>query len=382
MVALQFPVYRPSQSVTIGVLGDAHNAFRTDSATDMLAAREHVQAKDSAPPRVLSLARLAFVFLLSLATVVNAQNAEPSDPSQPNGRTSESSESVSKDEIPLRGGISPQATPASTICQMIASAAASNGLPFEFFARIIWQESRFRPDAVGPVTRSGHKAQGIAQFMPMTAAERLLRNPFDPAQALPKSAEFLRELRARFGNLGLAAAAYNAGPQRVRDWLAGKRALPSETQAYVRIVTGHSAEEWARPQPAVLSVSAPTELSCTDLDMRVAKLQPTAQPASAKAAGAQSASAKGAPEKVALPWGVQLIGDRSELNALSTYRQLQKRHDAILRGYEPVVIRTTIRGGTLAIWNRVRIETDTRQSADLLCSKLRAARETCLVQRN
>jgi hypothetical protein len=133
---------------------------------------------------------------------------------------------------------------AVSICQLVESAASANGLPFEFFARVIWQESRFRSDAIGPVTRSGAKAQGIAQFMPVTAAERLLPNPFDPAQALPKSAEFLRDLRSQFGNLGLAAAAYNAGPGRVRDWLAGKRTLPSETQAYVRIVTGRRAEEW------------------------------------------------------------------------------------------------------------------------------------------
>ena len=40
--------------------------------------------------------------------------------------------------------------------------------------------------------------------MPVTAAERLLRNPFDPAQALPRVwAEFLRELRKQFGNLDL-----------------------------------------------------------------------------------------------------------------------------------------------------------------------------------
>ena len=83
--------------------------------------------------------------------------------------------------------------------------------------------------------------------MPMTAAERLLHDPFDPVEALQKSAEFLRDLWAQFGNLGLAAAAYNAGPQRVRDWLGGKRTLPSETQTYVRIVTGHSVQEWARP---------------------------------------------------------------------------------------------------------------------------------------
>jgi hypothetical protein len=120
---------------------------------------------------------------------------------------------------------------AQSLCPLIQSVAADNGLPVEFFARLIWQESRLRPDAIGPVTRSGKRAQGIAQFMPATAADRLLLDAFDPAQALPKSAEFLRELRAQFGNLGLAAAAYNAGPQRVQDWLAGKRRLPSETLA-------------------------------------------------------------------------------------------------------------------------------------------------------
>ena len=52
---------------------------------------------------------------------------------------------------------------------------------------------------------------------------------YDPVAALPKSAEFLEALRAQFGNLGLAAAAYNAGPQRVRDWIAGRGGLPAET---------------------------------------------------------------------------------------------------------------------------------------------------------
>src|SRR5207245_11723777 len=102
------------------------------------------------------------------------------------------------------------------ICLMIESAAKSNDLPLEFFARVIWQESRFQSDAVGPVTRSGQRAEGIAQFMPGTANERALLDPFDPVQALPKSAEFLNELREQFGNLGLAAAAYNAGPRRVQ----------------------------------------------------------------------------------------------------------------------------------------------------------------------
>jgi soluble lytic murein transglycosylase-like protein len=103
---------------------------------------------------------------------------------------------------------------------------------------------------------------------------RLLLNPFDPVQALPKSAELLRHLREQFGNLGLAAAAYNAGPQRVRDWLAGKRTLPSETLAYVRIVTGRSAQEWTRPGADIWKIAIPGDTPCTE----TAKL--TAKPAS------------------------------------------------------------------------------------------------------
>ena len=103
-----------------------------------------------------------------------------------------------------------------SVCLMIEAAGRAHGLPPEFFVRVIWQESRFRPDTVGPRRRNGESAQGIAQFMPSTAAERGLLDPFDPVQALPKAAQFLRELRDQFGSLGLAAAAYNAGPTRVR----------------------------------------------------------------------------------------------------------------------------------------------------------------------
>src|SRR5262249_56777991 len=135
------------------------------------------------------------------------------------------------------------------------AAARAHDLPLEFFARVIWQESRFRPDAVGPPTRSGERARGIAQFMPRTAAERGLLDPFDPVEALPKSAEFLRDLRKEFGNLGLAAAAYNAGPHRLREFLAAGRPLPAEARHYVLAITGIPGEEWAKsgerePPPA------------------------------------------------------------------------------------------------------------------------------------
>src|SRR3954454_7122363 len=131
------------------------------------------------------------------------------------------------------------------ICLMIESAAKSQDLPLEFFARVIWQESRFQSDAVGPMTRRGQRAQGIAQFMPGTANERRLLDPFDPVQALPKSAEFLSELRHQFGNLGLAAAAYNAGPRRVQDWLARTGPMPQETRNYVLAITGTPVDDWA-----------------------------------------------------------------------------------------------------------------------------------------
>src|SRR5260221_3016654 len=142
------------------------------------------------------------------------------------------------------------------ICRTLAEAAADNDLPEEFFTRLIWQESRFDSGAVSPAG-----AQGIAQFMPQTAATRGLANAFKPLQALAESASYLRELRTTFrGSLGLAAAAYNAGPAQVEAWLAGRRSLPFETQAYVRIVTGYPAEAWAAqppPQPQA-SIAPPS----------------------------------------------------------------------------------------------------------------------------
>ena len=160
-----------------------------------------------------------------------------------------------------------------SVCQMIETAARAHDLPPEFFARVIWQESRFRPDTVGPRRRNGESAKGIAQFMPGTAAEKGLLDPFDPVQALPKAAHFLRELKDQFGNLGLAAAAYNAGSSRVRGWLAGARMLSVETRKYVAAVTGVPAEEWAKAGARKAAVK--TSPNCGEL---MALLQQSAPP--------------------------------------------------------------------------------------------------------
>ena len=125
------------------------------------------------------------------------------------------------------------------VCPLMQEEAASMKLPPMFFVRLIWKESRFNPSAVSP-----KGAQGIAQFMPQTADERGLDDPFEPKAAIAHSASLLSDLRDEFGNVGLAAAAYNAGAERVRDWLAGRSHLPLETLDYVQFVTGRAASEW------------------------------------------------------------------------------------------------------------------------------------------
>src|SRR5277367_3507203 len=130
----------------------------------------------------------------------------------------------------------------SSICRLVDSSARAQGLPVSFLTRLIWQESNFRPNVSSPAG-----ALGIAQFMPGTAGARGLADPFDPESAIPKAASLLADLRKQFGNLGLAAAAYNAGPGRVAKWIAGGGDLPLETQNYVTIVTRHAADEWRGP---------------------------------------------------------------------------------------------------------------------------------------
>ena len=126
------------------------------------------------------------------------------------------------------------------LCPELESQANARTLPADFFVRLIWKESRFNPQAVSP-----KGAQGIAQFMPGTATERGLEDPFDPVAAIAESASYLADLAAEFGNVGLAAAAYNAGPERVRNWLAGQSTtLPWETIDYVQFITGRPVEDW------------------------------------------------------------------------------------------------------------------------------------------
>ena len=145
------------------------------------------------------------------------------------------------------------------LCDTLASSAQTSGLPVSFFSNLIWQESRFMFRAVSPAG-----AQGIAQFMPRTAAAVGLTNPFDPLKALPASARMLGGLFQRLGNLGLAAAAYNAGEARVNNWLSNKSGLPQETRNYVLAITGLPVEHWKAAAKGVQSFKLAKRMPCRD----------------------------------------------------------------------------------------------------------------------
>src|SRR5215475_170159 len=254
-----------------------------------------------------------------------------------------------------------------SVCLLLESAAHANGLPVEFFVRLIWRESRFRPTAIGPLTRSGKHALGIAQFMPATAAERNLLDPFNPIEALPKAAEFLKDLRDQFGNLGLAAAAYNAGPARVRAWMAGAASMPAQTRAYVLSVTGNSVDEWAKGGDA--QAKADNGMSC---EMLMANLK---QPPTTFLGALREHVVMGAMQ----PWGAILGAHKSRPEILDRYAALQRRFAAVLEGRDPILFER--RRGPLPRY-QVRVGADSRSAANDICKRIHLAGGDCVVLRN
>jgi soluble lytic murein transglycosylase-like protein len=103
---------------------------------------------------------------------------------------------------------------------------------------VAYQESRFKTDA-----RSHAGAHGIMQFMPATAMAYKV-NTHDALSSIVGGDRLLADLRNRFGNDGLALAAYNCGSGCVSSYLKGKRTLPKETRDYVKAITGHTVEAW------------------------------------------------------------------------------------------------------------------------------------------
>ncbi|MGH9863789.1 MAG: lytic transglycosylase domain-containing protein, partial [Candidatus Acidiferrales bacterium] len=102
-------------------------------------------------------------------------------------------------------------TPALDVpfAKQIRDAAEQNGVDENLISSVIFAESNFEPRAI-----SSKRAMGLMQLMPQTASHYAVRNAFDPAQNISGGTRYLKALLDQYhGNLPLALAAYNAGPQ-------------------------------------------------------------------------------------------------------------------------------------------------------------------------
>ncbi len=250
----------------------------------------------------------------------------------------------------------------ASICGLIDASAKAQGLPAAFLTRLIWQESNFQANAVSPAG-----ARGIAQFMPATAGARGLADPFDPAAAIPKAAALLVDLRNQFGNLGLAAAAYNAGPGRVARYMAGQADLPIETQDYVSIITQHAAQEWRGKDAAKLTDKAVfPDAPCVEIVAKFRVSQPTLF----------------AHSQFWAPWGVQIAGAFNKAAALRQYERAEAAYSAILGGVRPMVLAGRLMSRGYRPFYRVRAPAQTRAEAQRLCGKLEKVGAACVVLRS
>lgn len=249
------------------------------------------------------------------------------------------------------------------ICAALDHFAGANGLPPDFFARLIWKESLFRPDAVSP-----KGAEGIAQFIPSTARLRGLQNSFDALEALGKSAEYLDDLRNRFGNLGLAAAAYNAGEGGLRNFLRSGN-LPAETRAYVLAITAHPVEDWKENPPE-------------RLDLRLDKDKSFHDACTALADKRRLKEVVFEEEGNWAPWGAQLSAHFQKSVAQRLFLDAVRRMPSPLNAEKPLIQRERNRAFGNRLRYTARIGRDTRREAEAVCGEVRRRGGACIVFKN
>ncbi|SDN99280.1 Sporulation related domain-containing protein [Methylobacterium phyllostachyos] len=267
------------------------------------------------------------------------------------------------------------------LCRLIDDSAKARNLPVPFLTRLIWRESSFR---VGVVSPAG--AQGVAQFMPGTARERGLLDPFDPEQAIPHAAHLLADLKSQFGNLGLAAAAYNGGAGRVSKWLAGDGGLPEETRAYVAAITGVPVDDWRTGPAKAIEFpegGAPAKADAKDgKDTKPAPPQTCLQvTASLRIPSRGDRFALGPNEGPAAPWGIQLAGNFSKSLALQSFNRARSAYARVIGEVRPMIIGTRLRNRGTRAFYRIRIPAQSRQAADDLCGRIRKVGGACFVLR-
>ncbi len=249
------------------------------------------------------------------------------------------------------------------ICQAIENLAQQHDLDAGFFARLIWQESRFDPFAISPAN-----AQGIAQFIPSTADMRGLKDTFNPSESLAYSAQYLSELKRRFGNTGLAAIAYNGGENRAERFLNGTGGLPKETRDYVRIITGETAEVWR---------DVPPENPQFALQKDNAFL-----PACLQMSRGRKVSALQRSQPVRFAYGIQMAYGLTPAAAAQKFRKVTASCRGLVAEVPLEFIFTKNRASPIKGYYMARLGQSDRRSASQLCRELRRAGCVCAVFRN
>ncbi len=247
------------------------------------------------------------------------------------------------------------------ICELIEVNADKHGLPREFFARLIWKESRFDHRAVSPVG-----AEGVAQFMPATAKARGLGDSFDIEQAIPASASLLADLKRGFGNLGLAAAAYNAGEGRISNWLGSGGFLPLETEDYVLDITGEPAETFSDRNRQINNKPLAEKLSFREGCLKLPVIKTRTIPMA----------------KIARkPWAIQVAGNFRRSAAVGQWERMRKQIGGGVAKERVYVNRVRSPIGRRGIYT-VRIGAENRGEADRICASLRSRGGACVVLKN
>lgn len=147
--------------------------------------------------------------------------------------------------------------PASTVATWrpyIREASLRFGVPVAWIERVMQAESRGRTTQGGRPIRSSAGAIGLMQIMPGTWSDMRARlglgvDPDDPRDNILAGTFYLRLMYDRFGYPGLFAA-YNAGPARYADYLAGRASLPRETIGYLASIAPDAQESDQPPATA------------------------------------------------------------------------------------------------------------------------------------
>ena len=235
--------------------------------------------------------------------------------------------------------------------------------------------------AAGRIFHQAHLARERVPAGRSQSGRRARGGPVHAGHSLARAGSPIRSIRRRrfrrrrstwpnscdkFGNLGLAAAAYNAGETAVDKWLDDKGQLPFETQDYVLALTGHAAEEWRTPTPPELA-GARGGPSCVSL---IASLRTTPASRPSSRAGLRRGACR-SPASFSRASAMRAFVPRARHNFYS-----------IVGGKNPFVLGSVVRSRGFRPFYRVRLPAQNRPEAEKLCAALEAAGGACVVLRS